>query len=278
MEGTRKYLLNQIITWATDQSTQKDGANMFWIYGLPGIGKTSLAHSVYEILHERKHLAGAFFCRRDDPKLDKPGNVLPTLIHHLTITFPPFRSIVAEHLRNDLNVAPESMKDTLLTDLIRCLTRHPKRPLVFVIDAFDECGDARSRPSILRALVEAGTQAPWLRIIITSRPEVDIQRFFDAPTLSSHFQYDLATDQEASADLRTFAQQEFNLVASDWHLATPWPEKSLLDRVLYHANGLFIFIKTIVLALRNCADPTESLEAALWNESFPFTRFFSFFL
>ena len=57
MEGTRKYLLNQIITWATDQSTQKDGGNMFWIYGLPGIGKPSLAHSIYKILHERKHFS-----------------------------------------------------------------------------------------------------------------------------------------------------------------------------------------------------------------------------
>ena len=263
MEGTRKYLLNQIITWATDQSTQKDGGNIGWIYGLPGIGKTSLAHSIYETLYERKHLAGAFFCRRDDPNLDKPENILPTLIHHLTITFPPFRSVVAEHLRNDLNVAPESMKDTLLSDLIRSLRRHPKRTLVFVIDAFDECGDPRSRPGILKALTKAGAHAPWLRIIITSRPEADIQHSFAAPTLSSHFRYDLAADQEANDDLRTFAQQEFNLVASNWHISTPWPDISLFDRVISRANGLFIFIKTIALALDNCADPTGSLEAAL---------------
>ena len=113
------------------------------------------------------------------------------------------------------------MDDTLLSDLIRSLPRHPKRTLVFVIDAFDECGDARSRSYVLKALVEACAQAPWLRTIVTSRPEVDIQRFFDAPTRSSHLRYDLATDQEASADLRIFAQQEFELVALNWHLATP---------------------------------------------------------
>ena len=267
MEGTRNSLLNQIIAWATDRSTRKDGGNMFWIYGLPGIGKTALAHSIYKILHERKHLAGAFFCRRNDPNLDKPGIVLPTLIYHLTITFPTFRSVVAAHLRNNLNTAPESMDDTLLSDLISSLPRHPKRNLVFIIDAFDECGDARSRPYILKALTEVGAQAPWLRIIITSRPEVDIQRFFATPTLSSHFQFDLATDQEASADLRIFAQQEFKLVALNWHLAAPWPETSLFDRVISHANGLFIFIKTLVLALDNCADPTKSLETALHGSS-----------
>ena len=155
------------------------------------------------------------------------------------------------------------MKETLLPDFIRSLPRHPRHPLVFVIDALDECGDTRSRPGILNALIDAGEQALWLRIIITSRPEVNIQCFFDAPTHLSHLRYDLATDQEASADLRTFARQEFNFVASNWHLTTPWPEESLFDRVISRANGLFIFVKTITLALEVCADPNESLEAAL---------------
>ena len=267
MGGTREALLSRVVTWATDESAQKAGTNIFWIYGLPGIGKTSLAHSICARLHDRKHLAGAFFCRRDDPILDKPGNILPTLIHNLTITFPSFRRVVARHLRNDPNVTPESMKETLLPDLIRSLPRPPNHTLIFVIDALDECGDTRSRPGILKALTDASAQAPWLRIIITSRPEVDIQHFFDAPMLSSHLRYDLAADQEANDDLRTFAQQEFNLVASDWHLSTPWPDKSLFDRVISRANGLFIFIKTIALALDNCADPTESLEAALQGSS-----------
>ena len=43
----------------------------------------------------------------------------------------------------------------------------------------------------------------------------------------------------------------------------PWPEESLFDRITSRANGLFIFIKTIVLSLEQCADPTESLEAAI---------------
>jgi len=35
-----------------------------------------------------------------------------------------------------------------------------------------------------------------------------------------------------------------------------------LDKIISRANGLFIFIKTLVLALENCEDPTECLEAA----------------
>ena len=267
MEGTRQSLLEEIITWVTDQSGKDNEINTYWIYGLPGIGKTSLAHSVCASLHERKHLAGAFFCRRDDPKLSEPKNILPTLICKLAITFPPFRSIVAESLRNDANMAPESMRDSLLLDFIRSLPRHPAHTLVFVIDALDECGTPQIRPGILAILMDAAALAPWLKVIITSRPEADIQRFFDAPIRPSHLRYDLAADGEASADLRTFAQSQFDLVAATWYLSPPWPDEPLFNQIIARANGLFIFIRTIMLALENCADPTESLEAILQDSA-----------
>jgi len=263
MEGTRKSLLNQIVARGSNISSQKDESNTQWIYGSPGIGKTSLAHSICEKLHDQHHLAGAFFCRRDDPKLSEPRNILPTLIYKLTETFPPFRNVVAERLRSDSNLTLESMKDSLLLDFIRDLPRQPELALVFVIDALDECGNDRSRPDLLKVLTDAATHAPWLKIIITSRPEVDIHDFFRGLTRSSYSSYDLAADNEASADLRTVAQSEFGLVAKRWCLSTPWPESSLFDGVILKANGLFIFIKTIVLALEQCEDPTESLKAAL---------------
>ena len=225
MAGTREFLLDKLIAWATDGSVQKNGSSICWIYGSPGIGKTSLAHSISARLDDQKQLTGAFFCRRDDPDLKEPRNILPTLINKLAIIFPPFRSAVAKRLRNNPNLTPESMKESLLHDLICSLPRHPVNTLVLVIDALDECGDARSQPGVLKALTNAATQAPWMKIIITSRPEVGIQRFFDAPAHLSHPRFDLAADQGSSADLRAFAKQQFGIVASDWHITTPWPEK-----------------------------------------------------
>jgi len=263
MEGTRQYLLNQIIAWVTQESGQQDKGNTYWVYGLPGIGKTSFAHSICARLHKERHLAGAFFCRRDDPNLSDPKNILPTLIYKLATIYPPFRTIVADHFRSDPNLTRESMQYPLLLDFIRDLPRHPDHDLVFVIDALDESGDNRSRPGILKVLAAAAAHAPWFKVIITSRPEADIQRFFDIPTQPPYLRYDLATDQDASADLRTFARSQFNLVASDSCLSTPWPGESLFNRAISQANGLFIFIKTVVLALENCANPTQSLEVTL---------------
>ena len=264
MDGTRQSLLDQVMDWVTNKSGQENvlQRNAYWFFGSPGVGKTSLAHSICANLHERNQLAGAFFCRRDDPILSEPINILPTVIHKLAITFPYFRTIVAKHLRDDPNLTPESMKGTLFVDLIRSLPHSPEHSLVFVIDALDECGDARSRPGILKALTNAAAQAPWLKIIITSRPEVDIQHCFDTLTQSS-YSYDLATDQDASADLQIFTRAQFDLVASVWHLDTPWPHESDFNRVISRANGLFIFTKTLVLAIEQCEDPEEGLKAAL---------------
>ena len=263
MEGTRRSLLNQIMDWAADDSTQGAGSNTFWVYGPPGIGKTSLAHSICARLHQRNHFAGAFFCQRDDPHLSNPGNILLTFIHNLTRKLPPFRSIVARQLRNNPETTLTSMAEALLHDFLHSLPRQPKRTLVFVIDALDECGDTRSRPAILKALTDAAAQAPWMRIIITSRPEADIARFFDTHAHSSHLRYDLGVDHEASTDLRIFAQVEFDWVARQRRLSTPWPEESVFDQVISRANGLFIFIKTVALALAHLDNPTWSLNAIL---------------
>jgi len=203
MDGTRQSLLNQTMDWVANKSEQENvhQENVYWFYGSPGIGKTSLAHSICASLHKRNHLAGAFFCRRDDPNLSEPINILPTFIHKLAILFPPFRSIAAKHLRDDPNITPESMKGSLFLDFIRSLPRHPEHTLVFVIDALDECGDAQSRSRLLKVLTTAAAQSSWLKIVVTSRTEVDIQDFFDTLTHSSFVPYDLATDQDASTDL-----------------------------------------------------------------------------
>jgi hypothetical protein len=269
MEGTRKSLLEQIMDWVTNGWENTDGRNTYWIYGLPGIGKTSLAHSICASLHDKEQLAGAFFCRRGDQELREPKNIFPTLTRTLAIHFPPFRSIVAEYLRNNPNVTPESIRPTLFLGFICRVPRPPKKTLVFVIDALDECGSTQSRSGALKALTDATAHAPWLKVIITSRQEVDIRLFFDTPTQRPHLRYDLTADKEATSDLRLFAEHRFNRVASSGCLQSPWPDQLLLDRVISRAGGLFIFIETLALALEQCYEPTKLLRETLQDSSSP---------
>ena len=155
------------------------------------------------------------------------------------------------------------MKDSVFLDFICNLPRHPQHALIFVIDALDECGDNQDRPVLLKVLTEAAAHAPWLKIIVTSRPEDDIQYFFNRVLRKSYSPYDLATDQDAEADLQTFARSQFALVAKMWCLPTPWPDQPLFDEVISRADGLFIFVTTLVLALKQCENLEETLKAAL---------------
>jgi len=269
MKDTRKSLLENIIAWVANGLEQIDSGSTYWIYGLPGIGKTSLAHSICASIDDKEQLAGAFFCRRDDQELREPRNIIPTLIRKLAILFPPFRRIVAEFLRNNPNITPESVRPTLFLDFIRKLPRPPKKTLVFVIDALDECGGPESRPGVLQALIDATACAPWLKVVITSRQEVDIQRFFDSPTRLPHLRYDLTADEETTSDLRIFAKHRFDRVASTRHLQSPWPEPSVFDRLISRAAGLFIFIETLARALVHCHNANETLARTLCDSAGP---------
>ena len=146
MGGTRESILNEITAWVANESvsTNDPQSNIYWIYGLPGIGKTSLAHSICGTFDDRKQLVGAFFCQRDDTNSSEPRNILPTLIYKLAEISPTFRKIVAECLRNHPNLTTESMKDTFFLDFIRSLPHHQnEHSIVFVIDALDECGNTQ---------------------------------------------------------------------------------------------------------------------------------------
>src|SRR5258706_3382260 len=138
MEGTRKSRLKDIVDWVANKPEEEGlvQSNTYWVYGLPGVGKTSLAHSICASLDDQGKLAGAFFCKRDDPNFSEPRNILPTLIYKLALTFPPFRSVVANHLRKKPNLTPESMRESVFLDLFQNLPRSPSHSLVFVIDAF----------------------------------------------------------------------------------------------------------------------------------------------
>ena len=61
------------------------------------------------------------------------------------------------------------------------------------------------------------------------------------------------------------ARSQFDLVATRWHLDTRWPEESDFNRAISRANGLFIFIKTLMLVLERCED--KSLKAALQDSA-----------
>jgi hypothetical protein len=160
MKDTRKLILDQIVTWAgtpLENNNPSNGSaprNIFWLYGSPGLGKTSIANSLCHRLHENRNLGGSFFCRRDDPVLCDPNRVLPTLLYKLACMWSPYRDLVVQALRADPNLNPDWTGCRLLLEHLYLLQDNPETALVLVIDALDESGDPRTRAPLLMYLSE----------------------------------------------------------------------------------------------------------------------------
>jgi hypothetical protein len=276
MDGTREALLNNIVEWALRPSTSGSDSqpsvsvseSMYWLYGIPGVGKTSVAHSLCARLHEKRRLGGSFFCRRDDPNLSNPSYVLPTLICKLAGTWRPFKKVIAERLRDDEHLNRNSAGYTLFSKLVDSLKTSPPNTFVLVIDALDECGDSQGRNSILTSLFNACSRVDWLKVIITSRHEQDIESSFKRLEHTCRYlSTDLKEDAKTEGDIRLFVQTKFSVIATARYLEGDWPGDARKDSILSRSGGLFIFVDTLYRLLKDDLEPDERLNQALSNTS-----------
>jgi NACHT domain len=266
MEGTRETVLNDIFNWAVqpqDDQAQPSAPNVFWLYGMPGLGKTFVANSLCDRLRRSKNLGGSFFCKYDNSDLREPTRVLPTLIAKLALAWGPFRKIVAKVLLDQPQINPESTRGELLLEPLRLLKTHPSRPLVLVIDAIDECGQPDARIRLLTSLMEACSLVPWLKIVVTSRPERDIQSFFEGRCVICQ---DLATEDPKGKDICHFTQTRMAAVASARKRSSDWPGAERVNKIAERSGGLFMFVNTLAL-LVDVPEPEPLLAQVLGGES-----------
>jgi hypothetical protein len=265
MKETRKLLLDDIVAWAAapleinNPSNDPTSKNIFWLYGSPGLGKTSVANSLCRRLHESGNLGGSFFCRRDDPVLCDPNRILPTLLYRLAWMWNPYRDLAVQVLRGDPNLNPDWSGCALLLKGLYSLQDRPKAPLVLVIDALDESGDPRTRMQLLNCLSEICSRVNWLKIVVTSRPELDISLFFQKLGLVGQ---DLSRDIQAHEDIRVFAKYRIASLAEQYCLPNDWPGESRLEQIARRSGGLFIFVETLYKFLDD-PDPEPLLTRVL---------------
>jgi hypothetical protein len=271
MPGTRREIIGKIIGWASrpfDGHSQSRTSNVYWLYGIPGLGKTAVANSICHELHKSRILGGSYFCRCDDPILGDPGHVLPTLVYRLAWMWPPYRKLVVQEIRSDPQLNPYASSNELLAKLLNRLEKQPPHPLVFVIDAIEECGDPKARRSILKALNEACSVTRWLRIIITSRPEQDIDTFFHTTNVYTPFlSQDLGNDNHSGEDIKLFAQKRMESISESRRVPKYWPDSDLIHELVEKSDHLFIYIETLYLLIKDSENPSGLLTKILMESS-----------
>ena len=271
MEGTRKDIFASILAWASDF----DAPNIFWLKGHPGVGKSAIAASLVERLHESKRLGSKFFFQRERASVMTPNALWRIVAYDLARQYPSIRTRLLATLKENEGIQTSANIDSLFRQLIRepLMTSEeiPAENLpVIVLDALDECGGLEGqysdhRVSLVRTLRLWSSLPKTFKLIVTGRGETDIEKFF-ATTNHQHFEIGVSTtvDPNSSADVRKFFEQRFQQIAARYDDALPpdWPGDQNITSLTEKAGGVFIYAETITRFI-NRGQPKEQLKRIL---------------
>ncbi|KAG9120579.1 WD repeat-containing protein 38, partial [Ceratobasidium sp. 392] len=169
---TRVDVLKLLRHWAHDGQSQK----IYWLNGMAGTGKTTIAYSLCEQLKRDGQLAASFFCSRQLPSCRDVVLILPTIAYQLSLFSHPFRYALSNALELDpeLHNQPvsEQLKSLIAAPLIKVQETLPSNMAV-VIDALDECEDADGVGRLLFALLAEAPSLP-IKVFLASRPNPKI--------------------------------------------------------------------------------------------------------
>ena len=87
LEGTRKDVLGDIKYWLTSEHGQR----VFWLNGLAGTGKSTIAQTFVDTTFADGKLGASFFCSRDFEDRSNLQRIFPTLAFQLACKYPDFR-------------------------------------------------------------------------------------------------------------------------------------------------------------------------------------------
>jgi len=257
-EGTRVQILRDIKAWIKDLK----GPQIFWLAGMAGNGKSAIAWTVCVLANDDPDivLGGSFFCSRSTGLSAQRDVrcVVPTLAQIMARQSAEFAEALSLELAREPEVLHQQVEvqvDKLLYKPLLALKDSPV-PILFVIDALDECGgqlnsngtlnDAeihRIVSNMLEALVKFSSSSVKLpvKFLVTSRPETHIRdTHVSDVAFSKVLRLHTVDKQQVTADIRHYISSRL--------LATPvlravFTDKDV-DALVRLSDGLFIVAAT----------------------------------
>ena len=239
---------------------------VYWLNGLAGTGKSTIAKTIAERLFAAGLLGASFFCSRDFEDRRNLQLIFPTLAIQLARKHSEFRSILIPLIQSDPNIAYESLYDQMKKLIVQPLNES-NISTVIIVDALDECEDEESASAILSVLGRLVSDIPKVKFFLTGRPEPRISVGFRLPLLAKMTDvfvlHEVGSDQ-VGADIRLFFKNSFSELAGRWDGLRGWPTEAQLDRLCGRAAGLFVYAAaTVKFVDNNKRDPRKQLELLL---------------
>ena len=256
LKGTRKSVLTEIEHWTEDFERPP----IFWLNGLAGTGKSTIAQTVAEMSFSDGHLGASFFCSRGVEDRSNLQLIFPTLAFQLARQYPEFRSSLIPLLQSNPDLTHESLQDQMQKFLVEPL-RSTDISTVIVIDALDECKDDEPESAILLVLGKLVSGIPGVKFFITSRPETHIMSGFRGPLLEKSTDTFILHDVEPRTvdnDIRRFFKHELPKLPR-W--PEGWPTDAHVDSLCRRAAGFFIYAVATLNFLKHTFElPSEQLD------------------
>lgn len=251
LRGTRVAILDTLAAWAQENSPS--ATRLFWLHGVAGCGKSTVAASISGTLDARGRLAGSFFCKRDVEDRRNPLRLLGQLASRLARGNSSFRKALLHSLEHPDFPLIQDVKAyfefALQKPIAAMACSATAVPLLFIIDALDECSD---NEAIACCLTDIASVAPWVKLIVTSRDDPGIRKPFSSCAFG--VEHNLF-DHNARGDIRNYLEHE---LSPDGELARYRLDmEGHLEAFVERAEGLFIWPVTMV---RFIADEEGNLE------------------
>jgi hypothetical protein len=248
---------------------EPSGQNVFWLNGLAGTGKSTIAQSFSEAVDKEGLLGASFFCSRDYLDRRELKHIFPTLAYQLACRYPHFQSHIIPIIKDDPTIAHTSLITQLEKLLVNPLSG-TDISCVIVIDALDECIDNEPSSAILSVLGQFIKKLPLVKFFITGRPEPRIRTGFRLPLLQPITQVFLLHEVDLTSvdnDIQLYLTQRLTTIGtqrSDLDLPNPWPHSNEIKALTKKSSGLFIFAATMVRFIESGHhEPNERLQLLL---------------
>jgi len=260
LKGTRKDVLDEIESWSKDPSTSP----VYWLNGLAGTGKSTIAQTIAERIFADGRLGASFFCSRDFEDRRSLHHIFPTLSFQLAHKYPEFRSTLVPLLRSNPDIGHES-----LFNQMRMLIAEPLNSLristVVIVDALDECADDEPQSAVLSVMGRLVEQVPNVKFLITGRPEPRIQSGFRLSLLRPLTEVFVLHEVEPSVintDIRLFLEHGLSELAKRRDIEQGvWPTDVQLDLLCKRAAGLFVYaVATLKFLDHVFSPPSKQLD------------------
>ena len=262
LKGTRKEVLLQIDQWLRNDGDHR----IFWLNGLAGTGKSTIAQTFAETSFADGKLGASFFCSRDFEDRNNLQAIFPTIALQLAYQYPQFREQLLKVLKASPQVGRESLSSQIEKVIVRPLTEI-KIPTLIIIDALDECTDREPASALLSVLSRYVDKIPEAKFFITGRPEPPIREGFRLKSLRPitevlklHDVSRLLVDDDIKLYLKTYLTN-IRDTRSDCEFPEEWPDLNDINLLCKKAGGFFIYASTVVKFVASKYHlPTERLD------------------